>query len=140
MRRSRWIGLLVFTDGPVDCSWPRPWISRCHDHLDRSCALCGGGHRDRARVRRRRGDARATRADAGHAGRTHPAFSRCRRALALRAHALAESSPMRRAHRAVHRALWPVLALAVALGLTMALALRPPPDPPAPPATQESKP
>jgi len=37
---------------------------------------------------------------------------------------------MRRAHRTVHRALWPLLALAVVLGFTMALALRPPPDPP----------
>jgi hypothetical protein len=47
---------------------------------------------------------------------------------------------MRRAHRVVHRALWPVLALAVALGLTMALVLRPPPDPGTPPATEEGKP
>ena len=28
---------------------------------------------------------------------------------------------MRRSHRSVHRALWPVLALAVALGLALAL-------------------
>jgi hypothetical protein len=33
---------------------------------------------------------------------------------------------MRRAHRSVHRLLWPVLALVVALGLAMALILRPP--------------
>ncbi len=37
---------------------------------------------------------------------------------------------MMRAHRAVHRWLWPVLALAVTLGFTLALAWRPPPDPP----------
>jgi hypothetical protein len=47
---------------------------------------------------------------------------------------------MRRSHRAVHRALWPVLALAVALGLGMALALRPPPDAGAPQAAEELKP
>jgi len=34
---------------------------------------------------------------------------------------------MRRAHRAVHRALWPALLVLVALGLAMALWLRPPP-------------
>jgi len=33
---------------------------------------------------------------------------------------------MRRSHRAVHRLLWPLLAVAVALGLAFALALRPP--------------
>jgi hypothetical protein len=37
---------------------------------------------------------------------------------------------MRRAHRSVHRVVWPVLALLVGLGLTFALVLRPPPDPP----------
>jgi hypothetical protein len=47
---------------------------------------------------------------------------------------------MRRAHRSVHRALWPVLALAVALGLGMALLLRPPPAPAAPQATEAPKP
>jgi hypothetical protein len=31
---------------------------------------------------------------------------------------------MRRAHRSVHRKLWPVLALAVALGFAVALYLR----------------
>ncbi len=46
---------------------------------------------------------------------------------------------MRRSHRTVHRALWPVLALAVALGFGLALALRPPPEVPAPPATEASK-
>ncbi len=35
---------------------------------------------------------------------------------------------MRRGHRSVHRALWPVLALAIGLGFVMALVLRPPPD------------
>jgi hypothetical protein len=35
---------------------------------------------------------------------------------------------MTRAHRSVHRALWPVLTFAVALGLVLALTLRPPPE------------
>jgi hypothetical protein len=43
---------------------------------------------------------------------------------------------MRRAHRTVHRLLWPVLALAVALGFSAALILRLPPDPGTPPATE----
>jgi hypothetical protein len=47
---------------------------------------------------------------------------------------------MRRSHRLVHRALWPVLALTVALGLAMALALRPPPDVNAPQTTEGIKP
>jgi hypothetical protein len=47
---------------------------------------------------------------------------------------------MRRAHRSLHRVLWPVLALAVALGLTMALKLRPPPKAAAPQTTEEIKP
>ena len=34
---------------------------------------------------------------------------------------------MRRAHRSVHRALWPALLVLVAFGLAMALWLRPPP-------------
>jgi hypothetical protein len=38
---------------------------------------------------------------------------------------------MRRIHRAVHRMVWPLLALAVMFGVAMALALRPPPDDPA---------
>ena len=50
------------------------------------------------------------------------------RVLALRARSLAAIFPMRRAHRSLHRVLWPALALAVALGFTMALVLRPPPD------------
>jgi hypothetical protein len=47
---------------------------------------------------------------------------------------------MRRAHRTVHRALWPVLAVLVMLGLATALWLRPPPkvEPPAP-AAESSK-
>jgi hypothetical protein len=36
---------------------------------------------------------------------------------------------MRRAHRTVHRALWPVLAVLVMIGLAAALWLRPPPKP-----------
>jgi hypothetical protein len=47
---------------------------------------------------------------------------------------------MRRAHRSVHRAVWPVLALAIALGFVMALVLRPPPDAAAPPVAEEIKP
>jgi hypothetical protein len=38
---------------------------------------------------------------------------------------------MTRAHRRIHRVLWPALALCVALGFTLALALRPPPEVPA---------
>lgn len=34
---------------------------------------------------------------------------------------------MRRAHRAAHRRLWPILALAILFGVAMALALRAPP-------------
>ena len=34
---------------------------------------------------------------------------------------------MRRAHRSVHRALWPALAVLVMFGVAMALWLRPPP-------------
>jgi hypothetical protein len=44
------------------------------------------------------------------------------------------SCSMRRSHRSVHRALWPVLALAVGLGFVIALALRAPPPAEAPPA------
>ena len=44
---------------------------------------------------------------------------------------------MRRAHRTVHRVLWPLLAVAVMFGLIMALHLRPPPPAP-PPAAPES--
>lgn len=73
-------------------------------------------------------------------GRADPAFSRRCRALALRARALAEILPMRRAHRAVHRALWPILAFAIALGFVMALVLRPPPDAEAPPPAKELMP
>jgi hypothetical protein len=36
---------------------------------------------------------------------------------------------MTRGHRAVHRLLWPVLAIVVALGFTLALVKRPPPEP-----------
>jgi hypothetical protein len=45
---------------------------------------------------------------------------------------------MRRVHRAIHRALWPVLALAVAFGCALALGLRPPPDDP--PALEQHAP
>jgi hypothetical protein len=46
---------------------------------------------------------------------------------------------MTRGHRAVHRLLWPALALLVGLGFAMALILRPPPEPPAAPTTQEPR-
>ncbi len=36
---------------------------------------------------------------------------------------------MRRAHRAFHRLIWPVLAILVAAGFTLALLGRPPPEP-----------
>jgi hypothetical protein len=45
---------------------------------------------------------------------------------------------MTRGHRAVHRAVWPALALIVGLLFTMALVLRPPPEPPAQ-ATEETR-
>jgi hypothetical protein len=44
---------------------------------------------------------------------------------------------MRRLHRSVHRALWPVLVLAIGLGFVLALLLRPPPPPPEPPTASE---
>jgi len=48
---------------------------------------------------------------------------------------------MRRAQRAFHRALWPVLALAVAIGFTLALSWRPPlPPPDEPPASETQTP
>jgi hypothetical protein len=37
---------------------------------------------------------------------------------------------MRKAHRAAHRRVWPILALLVGAGLVLALALRPAPDQP----------
>ena len=43
---------------------------------------------------------------------------------------------MTRGHRAVHRVLWPALALIVALGVTMALVWRPPPEQPEAPTTE----
>jgi hypothetical protein len=46
---------------------------------------------------------------------------------------------MRRSHRSVHRALWPVLALAVMFGLAMALWLRPPPEIEPPAAPEETQ-
>ena len=47
---------------------------------------------------------------------------------------------MTRGHRALHRMLWPALAVIVALGFTMALVLRPPPEhAESPPAQAEPK-
>src|SRR6516225_9979525 len=104
-----------------------------------ACALRGSGLRGRGRVPRVRRDARAPGACPSDVGRADYALSGHCRALALRAHPLAEILPMTRSHRSVHRALWPILALAVALGLAAALALRPPPDVEAPQATQGPK-
>jgi hypothetical protein len=36
---------------------------------------------------------------------------------------------MTRAHRSLHRLLWPILAIVVVLGVVLALWLRPPPEP-----------
>ena len=36
---------------------------------------------------------------------------------------------MTRAHRSLHRLLWPILAIAVIVGVVLALWLRPPPEP-----------
>ena len=36
---------------------------------------------------------------------------------------------MRRAHRAIHRLIWPALGLALALGIVLALYFRKPPPP-----------
>src|SRR5262249_48220863 len=112
--------------------------SSCRDRAAvSSCALRGGGLRGRNRVPGVRGDARAP--GPSDIGRANYALSRHRRALALRAHPLAEILPMTQSHRSVHRALWPILALAVALGLAAALALRPPPNVEAPQATEGIK-
>ncbi|HWG06512.1 MAG TPA: hypothetical protein VG271_15985 [Beijerinckiaceae bacterium] len=35
---------------------------------------------------------------------------------------------MRRAHRIVHRWIWPALAIAIVIGFNLALVWRPPPD------------
>src|SRR6516162_6556863 len=111
----------------------------CHDRAVGPCALRGSGHCDRCRVPRVWRHARAAGACSGDAGRADCALSWRRRALALRAHPLAEILPMRRSHRSAHRALWPILALVVALGLAAALALRPPPNVEAPQATEGIK-
>jgi hypothetical protein len=42
---------------------------------------------------------------------------------------------MTRAHRRIHRVLWPTMALVVAFGFTLALVLRPPPEAPPPEAS-----
>jgi hypothetical protein len=47
---------------------------------------------------------------------------------------------MKRAHRLVHRALWPALAVAVAVVFGLALALRPPPAPDETPAAETQTP
>jgi hypothetical protein len=49
---------------------------------------------------------------------------------------------MRRAHRTVHRTLWPALAVLVMFGVAMALWLRPPPaadEPDEPEAAEETQ-
>jgi hypothetical protein len=45
---------------------------------------------------------------------------------------------MKRAHRAAHRKLWPLLGLVIGAGLLLALVLRPPPEPPTASAAQVS--
>ena len=47
---------------------------------------------------------------------------------------------MTRAHRSLHRLIWPILALLVALGVVLALWLRPPPDQAAAPAIMLERP
>jgi hypothetical protein len=51
---------------------------------------------------------------------------RCR-VLAADPRPLAHGQAMKRPHRAIHRRLWPFLALAVAVAFSLALYLRPPP-------------
>lgn len=46
---------------------------------------------------------------------------------------------MTRKHRAVHRVLWPLLAVVVCFGFVMALVLRAPPQPGAAPPAQEQR-
>jgi hypothetical protein len=46
---------------------------------------------------------------------------------------------MTRKHRAVHRVLWPLLALVVCFGFLMALVLRAPPSADAAPPAQEMR-
>ena len=46
---------------------------------------------------------------------------------------------MRRAHRSVHRLVWPVLAVLVTFGVAMALLLRPPPKVEPPAAAEETR-
>jgi hypothetical protein len=46
---------------------------------------------------------------------------------------------MKRAHRTVHRTLWPVLAVLVMFGVGMALWLRPPPKVEPPDAAEETQ-
>ena len=45
---------------------------------------------------------------------------------------------MKRAHRTVHRRLWPVLTVLVMFGVGMALMLRPPPKVEPPETTEET--
>src|SRR5215470_4275552 len=114
--------------------------SSCRDRAAAgSCALRGSGLRGRSYVPRVRGDARAPGACPSDVGRADYALPRHCRALALRAHPLAEILPMTRSHRSAHRALWPILALAVALGVAAALTLRPPPNVEAPQVTEGIK-
>jgi hypothetical protein len=46
---------------------------------------------------------------------------------------------MTRTHRAVHRVIWPVIAVTVGVAFVMALVLRPPPETPATSAPQETR-
>jgi hypothetical protein len=47
---------------------------------------------------------------------------------------------MTRTHRALHRVIWPILAVLAALGVVLALWLRPPPDHAAAPAVTLERP
>src|SRR3954467_12567878 len=130
-------GRLVFAGAMIDAV-EAELGSASDDRADCSWGLRGGGRRGGGCVRRLRRHARVAGASPGDRARADPAFSRRCRALALRARALAEILPMRRAHRAVHRALWPILAFAIAAASLMALLSRPPPDAAAPPPAKDA--
>jgi uncharacterized membrane protein YidH (DUF202 family) len=49
-------------------------------------------------------------------------------ALAMGPRIKPEENAMRRAHRTVHRLVWPLIAIGLLVGVTMALLLRPPPE------------
>src|SRR2546421_380811 len=75
-------------------------------------------------------------AAARDARRAPAAAARRVRAVAVHSDPLAQGAGprMTRAHRSLHRIVWPILAVLVALGVALALWLRPPPDHAAAPA------